>query len=338
MKKDNLIFNINFIIIVAVLLYGCTTQETVKTTTIYLQEIELSGPINQSPIHISDSSETPSITFSPRFSYSVQNSVEGKIEGHTLVNGNGVFEIDTVFNPNGTINHYEEVQGANRYQYKGNNLQWNIPSVTAGIDIDLKLSRNFALFGGVNYTNNNNKSLWGGNFGLGVYGASKKGMAFRLDAGAHVQSISYDAYTIESVEITGPSATDEYVIFYHDVDESTNLNPFIILTINSCYPDWIFNFFVNAGYSCQTLADFEPKEPDENYYDELDPFYSYREIVYDLRGESTIGFFHLTPGLIFNFGEYTRLLVGTRFYFITELNEASSSLFILPMMQVDFSL
>jgi hypothetical protein len=338
MKKDNLILYVYFIIVIIVLLYGCTTQETVKTTTVYLQEMELTGPINQSPIHISDSSDTPAITFSPRFSYSIEKSVDGKIAGHTLVNQNGVFEIDTVFNSDGTINHYEEVPGANRYTYKGNNLFWNIPAVTAGLDIDFKITRNFALFGGVNYTNDNNISLWGGNFGLGVYGASKKGLAFRLDAGAHIQSISYDAYTIESVEITGPSATDDYVIFYHDVDESTNLNPFINLTINSCYPDWIFNFFVNAGYSWQTLADFEPKEPDEDYYNELDPFYSYREIVYDLRGESTIGFFHFTPGLIFNFGDYTQLLIGSRFYFISELNEASSSLFIMPMMQFDFTL
>jgi hypothetical protein len=217
-------------------------------------------------------------------------------------------------------------------------LHWSIPSVTAALDVDVKLSRTFALFGGVNYSSENNKSLWGGNFGLGIYGVSKKNIAVRLDIGAHIQTIAYDAYTVKSVEITGPNAYDDYVIFYHDVDETSHLNPFINLTLNSCSPDWIFNFFINTGYSWQTLADFEPKEKDDDYYDEYYYYDHYREIVYDLRGESTIGVFHFTPGLIFNFGSYTKLLVGSRFYFISQLNDASPSLIILPMMQVDFTL
>ena len=339
MKTNNLKYYMATLILSGMIITGCSVgNETIKTTTIYLQEIEIDGPINQSPIHFTDSTETPSITFSPRFSYTTKNDVSGKVAGHTLVNEYGFFEVDTIFNPDGTINRYEEVSGANRFQYQDNNLFWSVPSVNAGLDIDIKLTRNLALFGGVNYSSENNKSLWGGNFGLGLFGVGKNYIAFRLDAGAHIQSIAYDAYTVESVEYTGSSGADDYVIFYHDVDETSHFNPFINLTINSCSPNWIFNFFVNAGYSWQTLADFEPAEPDEDYYDDYYYFDFYREIVYDLRGETTIGFFHFTPGLTFDFGEYTRLLVGTRFYFISQLNEASSSLFVMPMMQVDFSL
>ena len=59
-----------------------------------------------------------------------------------------------------------------------------------GLDVDIKITRSFALFGGVNYSSNNNQSLWGGNFGLGLFGVSKKGLAFRLDVGAKInQSI-----------------------------------------------------------------------------------------------------------------------------------------------------
>ena len=340
MKTTKIFSLVCCFVIIIIFFWGCTPgQETIETTTIYLQEIELTGPINQSPIHITDSTNAPSITISPRLSYGTPTSVDGKISGHTLVNQDGYFQIDTVFNPDGTINHYQESPGANRYQYKENNLFWEMPSVNASLDIDLKLTRNFSLFGGVNYSSVNNQSLWGGNFGLGLFGISQNAIAFRVDIGAHIQSIAYDAYTIESVEITGPSGSSDYVIFYHDIDQTSHINPFINLTLNSASPDWIFNFFVNAGYSWQTLADFEPEEPDDNYYDdEFFPYYSYREIVYDLRGETTIGFFHFTPGLIFNFGDYTRLLVGSRFYFITQLDQASTTLFILPMMQVDFTL
>jgi hypothetical protein len=214
-----------------------------------------------------------------------------------------------------------------------------VPDITMGLDVDLKITRNFALFGGLNYTSANNKSLWGGNFGLGLFGASKKGFGFRIDIGAHLQSIYYDAYTVEDVVITGPGGGENYVIFYHDKNESTHLNPFINLTINSCNPEWLVNFFMNFGFSGQTLVDFEPKDTDDDYYDDGYYYYdSYREIVYDVRGSKTIGLFHITPGLTFYFGENSRILIGTRFYFITQFDEASPKSFILPMMQVDFSL
>ena len=179
----------------------------------------------------------------------------------------------------------------------------------------------------------------GGNFGLGIYSVNNKGLAVRLDIGAHIQSIYYDAYTVEDVRITGPSGSEEYVIFYHDADETSHLNPFINLTFNSYHPDWIINFFINLGISGQTLADFEPQDPDDDYYDEYYFFYdSYREIVNDMRGESTIGLLHFTPGLTFNFGENYRLLIGSRFYFLSSFDSASTKTFIMPMLQVDFRL
>lgn len=320
--------------------YSCSpAQETVETRTIYLQEIEIAGPLNESPIHLSDSLDTPAITFSPRVSYNTKTTVTGMVGGHTPVNENGIFQIDTIYNPDGTISHYEKTPGANRFLYNDNNFTWYVPDITLGLDLDLKITRNFALFGGINYTSTNNKNLWGGNFGLGLYGASKNGFGFRLDLGAHLQSIYYDAYTVEDVEITGPGGGENYVIFYHDINESTHLNPFINITFNSCNPEWLVNFFVNLGYSSQTLVDFEPEETDDDYYNDGYYYYSsYREIIYDVRGTKTISLFHFTPGLAFYFGENYRLLVGSRFYFITNFDEASPKSFILPMMQLDFTL
>ena len=337
--KNYILFTV-ILLIIGLVFYSCSPgQQTVETRTIYLQEIEVSGPLNESPIHLSDSADTPSITFSPKFSYNTKNTVTGMVSGHTLVNEDGIFEIDTIYNPDGTINHYEKTTGANRYQFNENNMTWYLPDIVMSLDVDVKITRNFALFGGLNYTSTNNRGLWGGNFGLGLYGASKKGFGFRLDMGAHLQSIYYDAYTVEDVVITGPSVSDNYVIFYHDTDESSHINPFINFTVNSCNPEWLINFFINIGYSGQTIIDFEPEETDDNYYDD-NYFYhdSYREIVYDRRGTKTIGLFQFTPGLTFYFGENHKLLLGTRFYFLTEFDSASPKSFILPMVQVDFNL
>jgi len=333
------------IIIFVILLFfaSCTpVEKTYEYRTIYLQNIEIFGSINQSHIHLSDSIKTPSVTFSPVVSYNTNSNFMNNIPGHTLVNENGVFQIDTFYNNDGTINHFEKTPGANINTYQGKNMSWSISSITLGLDMDIKLTRNFALFGGANYSSDNNKSLWGVNLGLGFFGFTKDELGFRLDIGAHFQNIAYDAYTVEDVRITCPSNNEEYLIFYHDINQSTHFNPFINFTFNTAITDWPVNIFVNFGYSAQTLVDFEPRDKDERYKSNHYhyPYYgdNYIEIVYDNRGESTTGFFHFTPGLHFKFDQWIRLIIGTRFFFETQLDNATAKTFIFPMMQVDFIL
>jgi len=337
MKKLIITFGILLLIV------SCSpVEKTTEYRTIYLQDVEIFGPINQSPVHLSDSIHTPSVTFSPMFSYNTKSNLMNNISGHTPVNENGIFQIDTIYNNIGTIDHFEKTPGANIYTYQGNNMSWNIYSVTLGLDMDIKLTRNFALFGGFKYSTDNNKILWGGNLGLGFFGFNKDELGFRLDIGAHLQTIAYDAYTIEDVKITGPSNNVEYLIFYHDANQSMHINPFVSFTFNTTITDWPVNIFVNLGYSAQTLVDFEPRDKDERYSSSQSFYSNYRdnyiEIVYDKRGESTTGFMHITPGLYFKFDQWIRLLVGTRFFFDIQLDDATTKTFILPMMQFDFTL
>lgn len=309
---------------------GCTTVQT-----LYLQDVEVTGPINQSPIHITDSSGT-SVTISARFSYNPEKEIKAKTEGTPKVNEDGFYQVDTIYN-NGTIT-YKKNSRANLYPYPGQNLTWNFATVTAGLDFDFKLSRNFALFAGVNYASGNNKSLWGGTGGLGVFGV-KNGIAFRFDAGLHIQSIAYDAYTIAEVKETSFwGSTEEYVIFYHDIDESTYFDPFVNFTFNTAKRDWVLNIFLNAGYSVQTLLDFEPKTIDYDWFPLFPPFVYNTTTTNDFRGETTAGFLHFTPGVYFNLSEQSRILIGARVFYETQLEEATKNLFILPMMQMDFSL
>ena len=74
------------------LLISCTTTKQ----TLYLQEIEISGPINQAPIHLTDSIDTPSVIISPRFSVNTQKNLTANTGGHSMVNTNGVFQVINV--------------------------------------------------------------------------------------------------------------------------------------------------------------------------------------------------------------------------------------------------
>jgi len=327
----NILFTQGLLFLIFFTLFGCTTIQT-----LYLQDVEVTGPINQSPVHITDSTNTPSVTISARFSYNPEKEIKAKTDGTPKVNSQGFYQVDTTFYNDGTIK-YTKTPGVNRFPYPGENLTWKLASFTAGLDFDFKLSRSFALFAGVNYAGVNNKSLWGGTFGLGVFGV-ENGMAFRLDAGLHIQTITYDAYTIAEIMQTDFwGSTEEYVIFYHDVDESTHFDPFINFTFNTAKRNWFINIFVNGGYSAQSLLDFEPKNIDYSWFP-LPPYVFNTTTTYDYRGETTAGFIHFTPGVYFNTGEKSRIIFGARFLYETQLEEATQNLFILPMLQFDFNL
>ncbi len=123
-------------------LISCTTTNQ----TLYLRQAEVTGPISQPPIHLTDSSDTPSVTFSPKLSYNTKETLTGNVSQSTALYGS-----DTIFVPS------------------ENSLTWNITTVFAGLDIDLILSRRFAISLGVNYSSQSSFEAWGGNVGIGFF-------------------------------------------------------------------------------------------------------------------------------------------------------------------------
>ena len=327
MKKDLFLFVILLILIVFLLFIGCSPSTTI--TKIYLQDIEVSGPISQLPVHITDSTVS-GIIISPRVSFNTKKTFRGKIDGHTLVNSQGVFQIDTAKNIDGTY-YFIETPDSNKYPFNGKNLTWNIADITASVDFDFKVSRGVALFMGANYSVVNQKSLWGGLAGLGLMGSGKNA-SYRVDLGFTMQQIPYEAYTIVSVTQTSSLGTSSYVCDYTDIGTETHFNPFLSLTLNSANPEWLLNIFIQAGYSTQTLADFTPET--QVYRDFF--YYENVNITEDLRGEAMVGLINITPGISLNIGDTGRVLVGTRLNWITQTEEVDNSFYLLPMLQFDF--
>lgn len=292
--------------LIVFLLTGCTTVKD----TLYLREAEVSGPIMPAPIHLTDSTDTPSFTISPRFSYSTQKKLYGDID-----QSSAYYSFDTTFSPS------------------EHSLTWNIANLNAGVDMDLALSKVIAISFGVNYSSQTNFSAWGGNFGIG-FNTYNPGTAFRFDVGLQVHSMKYDAYTIvHRVVESFWGNSDSYTLFYHDVGESTHFDPYFNLTFNTAYKSWPVNIFFNAGYVIQTLFAFEPRTV-YRYYPATNTEY----FKTDKRGSSTAGFINLTPGIFFYLNESSRLLIGSRFYIESLISSADPKLFIMPMMQVDFTL
>jgi hypothetical protein len=291
-----------YISISLLLFTGCATVEE----TLYLRQAEVTGPIMCPPIHLTDSTETPSLTVSPRFTFNTKKSFTGDVEQRK-----GYYGYDTAFIP------------------LENSLQWDIININAGIDMDLALSKSFAITFGAVYSSHTNYSSWGGNIGIGLFGY-KNETAFRFDAGVQINAMQYDAYTVVHTKVTSYwGDTDEYTSFYHDVGESTQIDPYFSLTYNTAFKNWPLNIFINAGYSIQKLFDFEPRT---SYL----AFGTYTST--DLRGSSTAGFINFTPGIYFFLGDSNRILLGSRFFIETQIRSGNPQFFILPMIQLDFIL
>lgn len=290
--------------IMLLLLTGCVTV----TETLYLREAKVTGSITPAPIHLTDSIDTPSLTISPRFSYNNTNLITGDIIQQT-----SYFDFDTVFVPS------------------EKSLNWNVPKVVAGLDMDFVVSRSFAIFFGINYSSANNFKEWGGNFGIGFFGYDN-GAAFRFDAGLQINTMQYDVYTaVLRTETWDSGRREEYIYFFNDVDKSTQFDPFLSFTFNTAHKNWPVNLFINAGYSVQTLFSFEPN----NSYSSSS-LGSYSRT--DTRGSATAGFITFTPGIYFFLGEKYRILLGTHFYFETQISNTDPKTFIIPMIKFDFRL
>ena len=289
---------------ILLLFTGCTTVRD----TLYLQAAEVTGPIVPTPVHLTDSEDTLSITISPWLNYITTNNLHGDIK-------QSFYRLDTLYEP------------------PDHSLVWNVATINTGIDVDIALSKVVALSFGVNYSSQNNFNELGGNVGIG-FNTNVPEIALRFDAGLQLHSMHYDAYTIvyRTVEEFWGN-TKSYTFFFHDVGESTHFDPYFSLTFNTAYKSWPVNVFFNAGYVIQTLFSFEPRTIRE-YYGSTNTEY----IKTDKRGSSTAGFINLTPGVYFCLDESSRILLGSRFYIESSISNSDPNFLVIPMIQVDFRL
>jgi hypothetical protein len=277
---------------------GCSiTQE------IYLQRVDVTSPIFEPPLLVSDSMQLGDVVISPHLSVSQNRSFTGTAGKHTKVNQNGAYQLDT------TRNGYEvslrETPGANIYEYRGNTMFWTAPDINGGLQLELAIGRSASLTAGVTYSGIANESFWGGNVGIGLRKAGET-MALRIDGGLHWTPTRYDGETVVVTRVTVFNSTTEDVYTYHDIGSETNVGLYGSLMINSRRSDWLLNVFLQFGFVRQRLTNYEPSTTTfPTPY-----FFSYT--VNDLRNSSYVTMLSLTPGISVNLGDGQRVLIGAR--------------------------
>jgi hypothetical protein len=303
--------------------------------TLYLQQLEVRGPVNQPPLHITRDPEGGKVTVTPYVSFSSEKLLQGHISGHSRINNSGLYQVDTMKTSDNLGVYFQERAGVNTIPFTGRNLRWKLPSSTFGISADLPLSRVFALSLGAGYSTVERDGLLNYHVGIG-HMINGRGVAGRLEVGLNWQELKYQALTAVASRPLNSTIAD--VSFYLDEGKSRTTDLYVTLTINSTEPDWIANPFVQAGFANQSLADFRPTAPKTEPWI-VAPSYLVvpQAIVNDLRGAFFSRYFMITPGVYFTPTTSTRLLVGVRINWQSEIENSRPGTVILPFLQFDYT-
>ncbi len=312
-----------YVLLISVLVSGCTTVKQ----SVYLQNVEVGGPINQPPLHITSGLKAHTITVSPKVYVNTLKNYTGLTGGHTTVNSKGYYQVDTVFDNSGSPSYSES--GTNLYEYNGKNLDWQLPDASVGLQVDIALTDHFAINGGINYAEINHNKLMNGSVGLGFF-TEKEGSAVRFDFGLLFQNTYYDA---SSVVVTtydpafGPEKT--LISFYRDYNKSTSTDFYGSLTFNSNNKNSIINYYFSLSYFGQTVLNYKPHDLETDIY----PF-SYVNTSTS-EGDINTSFFSATPGIYTDISDWGRLSLGVGFLKELNIDNSSRSLFITPVVQFD---
>lgn len=279
---------------------GCGTV----TDIVYLQNVEVSGPVIHPPVTINDNAGEGEFRVSPRISLGTQQTIRG------------------------------HVAGPEKYVTRYDNLAWNVPDASFAFDADLTVSEKVALGFGMTMSGRGGENYGGGHAGLGILFAGDD-VAGRFDLGIHLQSLGYDAATVVERHSVFLFVSSSDTFYFHDRGTALLVDYYLSLTVNSTSHRGPVNFFGQLALSRQSLTNFYP-------HTVVDPLsgaiLGLTYINVDTRASSSATFLSLTPGLFFRLGNSTRLVLGVHLSKELEIIGASPDVLVTPMVKFDIGL
>jgi hypothetical protein len=278
---------------------GCTV-----TDTIYLQSLNINGPIAQPPVHITGRDTGTSVRLSPYLTMMNHQTVSGRYSG--------------------TPPPYGEASG--------NNLTWDITPVSGGVNIDIHASPSLAIGLGVHTGAGN----CGGHAGLGLltHGEDLNG---RFEVGFQFQGVDYEAGTIVKHDVTSIFSSGTTTTYGYFLDHGTthSVRYYLTFTVNSDNTNWFLNFFGQIGVSRQALTDYTPSQ---QVTEPLFPFPFVEHVRTDTRIGTTTTMLFFAPGIYLDVNPNMRWVAGVRLMGELNVFDAQPPLFAIPFVQCDFKL
>ncbi|MCK6605954.1 MAG: hypothetical protein L6Q59_13735 [Ignavibacteriaceae bacterium] len=282
--------------------------------TLYLGNVDVKAPINTPPLHLSyREKKGGEVTVSPKLIFNQNRSIDAVTDKSFY----------------STLTAQDSLRLRNLFKEK--NLNWAYPSVLIGLDLDFATSSSFSFYGGIHFADESNRSMVGGNIGLGI-GGKKGNAAFRFDIGAGFQKSFFDAQTVVKTVSTVNGNSTQNIAVYLDSDNSLNINPFVSVQFNTAY-DFPVNFHFQAAYFSQNLLGYTPSRVDID-----NPFFNPGSTItkIDQRTDFTIAMWMIGPGLSYRALDNASVHFTVKLLRTTSSEIKSNEWFVLPSFQFDW--
>ena len=303
------------LISIAIFLSSCSSYMT------QLQDVEMESMPNKSSIKITKDEEAGQFVVRGNFAFNRKNKVNTLLEGHSLVNEQGIYELESV---DGEA-YFIERAGVNVYPFEGDNLRWNLPDIETQFEFEYNFSKNSAIFGGTKFAESSNRSLFSYNLGLGFF-REEDTWAIRFDMGAIMNQsiVKYEYVAAEDIELTDDNTRK--VFLYSNEDKGSYFNPYFSLTINTRRSDWPANGFFSYILGWQNFYGISTE------YSNIQEFFSIETVDYSFDENYNT----LAGGLFTDLPEIGRLILGARYTNYTDDKDDLS--FTDFFMQFDFAI
>lgn len=315
---------LSFVLLPAILaIPGC-----VVTQDVYLQDISLEGPLNTPPVRLAPSvrpeadSMEQQIRITPRFTYSNDRRIAGRVDRHTLVNAAGFYQVDTAWSGNEA--YLRETPGANTNTFRGTNFSWRLPSSTLGIDVEYPLSRGVSLTGGIMFAELSSNAFWGWNAGIGVHSVGQA-VAIRFDAGLQWSTYSYDVLTVVRTTTYTPFGTSERIGFFRDRGKNSHLGYAMALTVHTAEPTWLVDPFLSLTLSRHPTIDYRPTR------------FLFTPTTAERDAELSLSAISYAAGVSISLAHRAQFLAGARWVRLYGLLDRQPASIFTPVLQVTLS-
>ena len=307
------------ILFLAAAVMGCSVSTN-------LQSVDVSGSLHQPAVHLQRPTVKPGFRITPWLSVNTQQEQTGRFPGHTNVNRNGVYQVDTTF-ISGEMEFTES--SANVYPFKGQNFSWRLPRMNGGLDVDLDISETVSLFGGIGLSGIDNEAYWSARAGMGYQFGTER-IAARFDGGLTWETIASSVHYVRRIEPLFSSTT--YVDFFGEGQRTMRLGYYGALLLQSRGEETVF--FAQMAFGMQSIMTLTFPSGS------LGSGTTMHTGNGSSAGESDINkmkFISITPGIAFKLAEDMRLVTGVRFTSETEIEAPNTMFLIAPLIQLEMS-
>ncbi len=240
------------LLIVPLLLARCAV------VTVHTQQAQFQSATHQPAIHITPKDTSGALILRPHISVKTKTDIRLTSENHTSVNSYGEFEVEAVAGET----YYHEVKDANRYEFKGKDVQLLTATTQIGMELEMR-SESGAIFGSVQHTTGGLRA-WSAQAGLG-YMVRFTSWAWRTDLACQWQRSFYDVEYLTRTEFS--SRDNIKVSFFRQEGQQTQLDLALSFTFNSIREDWPINVFGSINLGNHTLVTLPDKSSVEEMAD-----------------------------------------------------------------------